>query len=42
MALYKRKLAPGGLIAVHVSNRYMELGSVVAGIGRANGLTAAS
>jgi SAM-dependent methyltransferase len=29
-ALYLRKLAPGGVIAVHVSNRYLDLESVVA------------
>ena len=30
-ALYLRKLAPGGVIAVHLSNRYLDLESVVAG-----------
>jgi hypothetical protein len=39
MAIYLRKLAPGGLILVHVSNRHLELASVVAGIAEANGLT---
>ena len=33
-----RKLKPEGLIALHVSSRYMELVSVVAGIAHANGL----
>lgn len=39
MAGYLARLAPGGLILMHVSNRHMELGSVVAGIADANGLT---
>jgi hypothetical protein len=38
MALYLRKLAPGGMIASHVMNRHLELSSVVAGIAAANGL----
>ena len=38
MALYLRKLAPGGLIASHVMNRHLELPSVVAGVASANGL----
>jgi hypothetical protein len=37
MALYLAKLAPGGIIAVHISNRYLELASVVTGIAAANG-----
>jgi len=37
MALYLKKLAPHGSILVHVSNRHMELASVVAGIAQANG-----
>ena len=36
MALYLRKLKPHGIVAVHVSNRYLELASVVAGIAAAN------
>ena len=40
MAIYRRKLAPGGMALVHVSNRHMELGSVVVGIAAANGLVA--
>jgi hypothetical protein len=40
MRLYLQKLAPGGLIAVHLSNWYLELASVVAGIAHANGLIA--
>jgi hypothetical protein len=38
MALYLRKLSPHGMIALHVSNRHLELASVVAGIAAANGL----
>ena len=38
MALYLQKLAPHGIVLVHVSNRHMELASVVAGIAQANGL----
>jgi hypothetical protein len=38
MALYLRKLSPHGMIATHVSNRHLELASVVAGIAAANGL----
>lgn len=30
LALYRRKLAPGGLIAVNLSNRYLDLSPVVA------------
>ncbi len=38
MAIYLRKLAPGGIVVMHISNRHMELGTVVAGIAQANGL----
>ena len=38
MALYLSKTDPDGIILVHVSNRHMELASVVAGIADANGL----
>jgi len=38
MAIYVRKLKPDGVVALHVSSRYMELVSVVAGIAQANGL----
>jgi len=38
MALYKAKIAPHGVVVMHVSNRYLELSSVVAGIAAANGL----
>jgi hypothetical protein len=40
MAIYLGKLAPHGMVMMHVSNRYMELASVVAGIAHANGLVA--
>jgi hypothetical protein len=40
IALYLRKLAPGGLIGAHVMNRHLELPSVVAGVASANGLVA--
>jgi hypothetical protein len=40
MALYLRKLAAHGMVVLHVSNRYLELASVVAGIAAANGLAA--
>jgi hypothetical protein len=38
MAIYKTKLAPQGAVAMHVSNRHLELASVVVGIAEANGL----
>jgi hypothetical protein len=38
MAIYKAKLAPHGIVAVHISNRHLELASVVAGIADANGM----
>jgi hypothetical protein len=37
MALYFSKLKPHGIVAVHVSNRNLELASVVVGAGEANG-----
>jgi SAM-dependent methyltransferase len=37
MAIYQRKLKPHGIVAMHVSNRNLELASVVAGIAEANG-----
>jgi protein-L-isoaspartate O-methyltransferase len=37
MAIYLKKLAPGGIVSIHVSNRHLELASVVAGIAAANG-----
>jgi hypothetical protein len=38
MATYLQHLAPHGIVLMHVSNRHMELSSVVAGIAHANGL----
>jgi len=38
MAIYKAKLAPDGAVVMHVSNRHLELASVVTGIADANGL----
>src|SRR5215470_12190353 len=37
MGIYLRKLAPHGMVVLHVSNRNLELASVVAGIATANG-----
>jgi hypothetical protein len=38
MKIYKDKLAPQGVVLMHVSNRHLELASVVVGIADANGL----
>lgn len=38
MAIYKAKLAPQGAVMMHVSNRHLELASVVVGIAGANDL----
>jgi hypothetical protein len=38
MAIYKAKLAPEGVVLMHVSNRHLDLASVVVGIAAANGL----
>ena len=38
MAIYKQKLAPQGVVVMHVSNRHLELSSVIVGIAHANGL----
>jgi hypothetical protein len=38
MKIYKDKLAPHGAVVMHVSNRHLELASVVVGIADANGL----
>ncbi|MCC6890776.1 MAG: fused MFS/spermidine synthase [Hyphomicrobiales bacterium] len=40
LELYFRKLKPNGIVAMHVSNRNLELVSVVAGIAQANGAIA--
>ena len=37
MAIYLKKLSPHGMVVLHVSNRHLELASVVAGIAAANG-----
>jgi hypothetical protein len=37
MAIYLAKLKPGGMAVLHVSNRHLELASVVTGIASANG-----
>ncbi|MBR0697113.1 spermidine synthase [Bradyrhizobium lablabi] len=36
MAIYKQKLAPQGAVVMHVSNRHLELASVIVGIADAN------
>ena len=38
MKIYKDKLAPQGVVLMHVSNRHLELSSVVVGIAEANDL----
>ncbi|WP_375415603.1 spermidine synthase [uncultured Bradyrhizobium sp.] len=38
MEIYKQKLAPQGAVLMHVSNRHLELSSVVVGIAEANDL----
>lgn len=38
MAIYKDKLAPQGAVLMHVSNRHLELASVIVGIAEANDL----
>ncbi|MGX9427418.1 MULTISPECIES: fused MFS/spermidine synthase [Bradyrhizobium] len=38
MAIYKAKLAPQGAVVMHISNRHLELSSVVVGIAEANDL----
>ncbi|HUR33621.1 MAG TPA: fused MFS/spermidine synthase [Vicinamibacterales bacterium] len=40
MQLYLRKLAPGGIMAVHISNRYLDLAPVVGATARRAGLIA--
>jgi hypothetical protein len=40
MAIYVKKLRPRGMVVLHVSNRYLELASVVAGVAASSGLTA--
>ena len=38
MAIYASKIAPDGIVLMHISNKHMVLDSVVAGIADANGL----
>jgi tRNA A58 N-methylase Trm61 len=38
MKIYKDKLSPQGVVLMHVSNRHLELASVVVGIADANGM----
>jgi len=38
MAVYKSKLAPGGIVTLHVSNQYLALDEVAVGIAAANGM----
>src|SRR5216683_6130269 len=38
MKIYKRKLAPHGAVVVHVSNRNLELASIIVGVANANNL----
>jgi hypothetical protein len=38
MAIYKERLTEQGIVLMHVSNRHLELATVVAGIAHANGL----
>ncbi|WP_120716840.1 spermidine synthase [Tsuneonella amylolytica] len=40
MKVYLRALKPGGLLLLHISNRYVDLAPAVAALARANGLTA--
>jgi SAM-dependent methyltransferase len=40
LAGYRDRLRPGGVIAIHVSNRHMELASVVAAVGAEEGFLA--
>jgi SAM-dependent methyltransferase len=40
IAVYRRHLAPGGIIAVHISNRFLDLQPVLANIAAADGLSA--
>ena len=40
LALYAKHLRPGGVVAFHVTNRFLDLVPVVAGIAAANGMEA--
>jgi len=37
--VYRRELAPNGIVAVHISNRFLDLKPVLANIGAATGMT---
>jgi hypothetical protein len=39
MELYLAKLAPGGMMAFHISNRSLDLGRILAGLAATEGLT---
>lgn len=41
-AVYQRALSPRGMLAVHISNRYIDLGPVVAAVASLDGLAARS
>ncbi len=38
--VYRKELAPGGIVAVHISNRFLDLKPVLANIAAATGMTA--
>jgi spermidine synthase len=40
MAIFAKKIAPGGMVLMHVSNKHMALAPVVAGVAQANSLVA--
>ncbi len=40
MTLYLKHLKPSGILAIHVSNQYLDLAPVVAQLASANGMTA--
>jgi SAM-dependent methyltransferase len=40
LAIYRKHMKPGGIIAFHVTNRYLDLAPVVAGLAQAQGLHA--
>jgi hypothetical protein len=40
IAGYLKRLAPNGIIVLHISNRHLELGKIVAAVGAAEGLVA--
>jgi len=37
--IYRKELAPGGIVAVHISNRFLDLKPVLANIGAVSGMT---